>query len=122
MSFRITITVPDNKLVSTLRSLNGFKYEVEHVEDVKRIAGPKAKSNGRITGETLLSLGGKEATPDTNYAVIQKTLKKLEVRHGPHSVTRAQLRDELLKNDDIADWVCTTGIVEAVKSGYLEVG
>jgi hypothetical protein len=122
MSFRLSIIVPDSKLTSTLRQLEGFKVEVETVADMKALPNPDKKQvNGKVAMNAFLSLGVKEPGEGTNYAKMVKHFKKLEVRHGPHKVTRLILRDALKKDVRISEWVSIAGIPQAVQAGYLEV-
>ncbi len=127
MSYLISITVPDSQLQAVLKGLDGRKATVEYVHDALRLQGPDNGAQdgkrpvGRIPMTAFLSMGSKSPRKGTNYEVVVKTLQKMEVKHGPHKVTRGMLRDELYKNDDIADWVCNEGIVHSVRDGYLEV-
>lgn len=103
MSFKLTIEVPDSKLMGTLRLLNGHKVHVESTEQYKPgWDDPRKKSkrqNSHSRAESLLTMTGKIAQPQSKIAVAMTLFEKLEKSKGIGMVTVQDFRDRLVKNE-----------------------
>jgi len=103
MSFKITIEVPDNKLVPTLRTLNGHKVSVESMEQYqpgwKDPRKKSKRSNPHSRAETRLSMTGKTAKDGSKIETAMVLFEKLEKRKGIGTVTVGDFRDDLVKNE-----------------------
>ncbi len=106
MSFKLTIEVPDTKLMTTLRMLNGHKVSVESMEQYQSgWKDPRGKSGAKKGGpnphsraSSRLTMTGKEAREGT---VIEKGMilfEKLEKKEGIGTVTVKAFREVLVKN------------------------
>jgi len=101
MSFKLTIEVPDNKLVPTLRQLTGHKVTVEGFSVTGVISAKKkngdARAHGR--GESRLTMTGKTAQKGSKIEVAMDIFEKLEKRQGIGTVTVQDFRDRLVKKE-----------------------
>ena len=102
MSFKLTIEVPDSKLMPTLRLLNGHKV---YVESVGAVAAPaksgskKGSSNPHSRAASRLTMTGKTAREGTVIEQGMVLFEKLEKRKGIGSVTVEDFREVLVKNE-----------------------
>lgn len=107
MSFKLTIEVPDSKLMATLRTLNGHKVYVESTEqykpgwvDPRRKSGAKkGDKNTHSRAASRLTMTGKTAQEGTIIAEGITLFEKLEKRMGIGTVTVKDFREVLVKND-----------------------
>lgn len=104
MSFKLTIEIPDSKLIATLRTLTGHKVMVENMDlgvSWSTVKGKKkngdARPHGRATSR--LTMTGKTAQPQSKIAVAMDLFEKLESRNGIGQVTVQAFREHLVKND-----------------------
>ena len=103
MSFKLTIEIPDSKLMGTLRLLNGHKVYVESTEQYK--AGwkdPRKKSKGsnaHSRAASRLTMTGKTAQKGSKIEAAMVLFEKLESRNGIGQVTVQAFRDHLVKNE-----------------------
>lgn len=103
MSFKLTIEVPDSKLMGAIKLLHGHKVSVESTEqyvlgwDNPRKKNGDARPHGR--GDSRLTMTGKTAQPDSKIAVAMTLFEKLEKKQGIGTVTVQDFRDRLVKND-----------------------
>ena len=102
MSFKLTIEVPDSKLMATIRLLNGHRVSVESTE--RFVPGwddprKKAKSNGKLHSRaaSLLTMTGKIAQPSSKIAEGMTVFEKLEKKKGIGAVTVGDFREGLVK-------------------------
>ena len=106
MSFKLTIEVPDNKLMPTLRMLNGHKVYVESTEkyqsgwkDPRKKSGAKKGSNNpHSRANSRLTMTGKTAQDGTIIAEGMILFEKLEKKDGIGAVTVKAFREVLVKN------------------------
>lgn len=106
MSFKLTIEVPDAKLMPTLRLLNGHKVSVESMEQYQSgWKDPRAKSGAKKGGPnphsragSRLTMTGKVAREDTVIAKGITLFEKLEKKQGIGTVTVKDFREILVKN------------------------
>lgn len=102
MSFKVIIEVPDNKLMPTLRLLNGHKVYVESIGipvPVKARSGAKRGSNNpHSRAASRLTMTGKTAQDGTIIAEGMILFEKLEKRDGIGTVTVKAFREVLVKN------------------------
>ena len=104
MSFRLTIEVPDNKLVPTLRTLTGHKVTVENMDLGVSWSTVKAKKkNGDARphgrGESRLTMTGKIAQKGSKIETAMVLFEKLEKSKGIGMVTVQDFRDRLVKKE-----------------------
>jgi len=103
MSFRLTIDVPDNKLIPTLRTLNGHKVTIESAEKYNPgWIDPRKKSkrtNPHSRADSRLSMTGKTAKDGSKIEIAMVLFEKLEKRKGIGTVTVGDFRDVLVKNE-----------------------
>lgn len=104
MSFKLTIEVPDNKLINTLRQLTGHKVTVEGFGITGTIGpGTLKKSNGdaRAHGraDSRLTMTGKIAQKGSKIETAMVLFEKLEKSKGIGMVTVQDFRDRLVKNE-----------------------
>lgn len=104
MSFKLTIEVPDNKLISTLRLLTGHKVTVENLDlNVSWNTLPAKKKNGdarpHSRAESLLTMTGKKAMEGSQIEGAMVVFEKLEKRMGIGRVNVAAFRTELTKKN-----------------------
>jgi len=104
MSFKLTIEVPDSKLMATLRTLNGHKVHVESTEQYKHgWVDPRGKKSEKVNthsrAASRLTMTGKVAQEGTIIAESMVLFEKLEKRKGIGVVTVADFREVLVKND-----------------------
>ena len=104
MSFKLTIEVPDSKLMKTLRQLNGLKVYVESTEQY--IPGwddprKKAKPSGstRPKAEFLLTMTGKKAQSHSKIAKAMDLFELLEADKGVGTINVADFRQELVERN-----------------------
>jgi hypothetical protein len=104
MSFKLTIEVPDNKLISTLRQLTGHKVTVEGFGITGAIppgtlkkANGDARSHGRA--DSRLTMTGKVAQKGSQIEKAVELFEKLEKRKGIGVVTVQDFRDLLVKKE-----------------------
>ncbi len=97
MTIKVTIEVPDTKIGILLARLNGYKAMCEHVSiDVPK----KAKfRNPHSRGESLLTMTGKTAQPESKIAIAMTLFEKLEKRKGIGTVTVQDFRDTLVQSE-----------------------
>ena len=99
MSFKLTIEVPDSRLMSTLRMLNGQKVYVEST-GIAAALKPKAKiRNPHSRGDSRLSMTGKTAKEGSKIETAMVLFEKLEKRKGIGTVTVGDFREQLVKNE-----------------------
>lgn len=103
MSFKLTIEVPDNKLVPILRTLTGHKVTVENLDlGASWSTVPSKKHNGDARphnrADTRLTMTGKKAQLKSKIEVAMELFEKLEKRKGIGMVTVQDFRDHLVKN------------------------
>ena len=106
MSFKLTIEVPDTKLMGTLRLLNGHKVYVESTEQYKAGWKDPRKKSGAKKGDknphsragSRLTMTGKTAREDTVIAKGIVLFEKLEKRMGIGAVTVKDFREILVQN------------------------
>ncbi len=107
MSFKLTIEVPDTKLMTTLRMLNGHKVYVESTEQDKpgwgglrkKKSGPgKGSNNPHSRANSLMTMTGKVAQEGTIIAKGMILFEKLEKKNGIGSVRVKDFREVLVKN------------------------
>ena len=102
MSFKLTIDVPDNKLMGALKLLHGHKVSVESTEqyqpgwDDPRKKNGGARPHGR--GDSRLTMTGKKAQLNSKIETAMELFEKLEKRKGIGTVTVQDFRDHLVKN------------------------
>lgn len=103
MSFKLTIEVPDSKLMKTLRLLSGNKVKV-YVEateqylpgwDNPRKKGKKTYST-RPRKDSILTMTGKTAQPDSKIAAAMTVFEKFEKSKGIGTITVEQFRTKLV--------------------------
>jgi len=97
MSFKLTIEVPDSKLISTLRQLTGHKVMVEGFGISGIIpAGTLKKSNGdarpHTRAESHLTMTGKTPKVGSKIEPAVEIFEKLEKRMGIGMVNVAAFR------------------------------
>lgn len=103
MSFKLTIEVPDSKLMGALKTLHGHKVSVESTEQYQpgwkdpRKKNGDARPHGR--GESRLTMTGKTAQKGSKIEVAMDIFEKLEKRQGIGTVTVQDFRDQLVKKD-----------------------
>ena len=103
MSFKLTIEVPDSKLMGTLRLLNGHKVYVQSTEQYKpgwdnpRKKNGDARPHGRA--ESRLTMTGKTAQKGSKIETAMELFERLEKRKGIGIVTVQDFRDHLVKNE-----------------------
>ncbi len=105
MSFKLTIEVPDTKLMTTLRMLNGHKVSVESTEqyqsgwkDPRKSGAKKGSKNPHSRAASRLTMTGKDAREGTVIADGMVLFEKLEKSKGIGSVTVKDFREILVKN------------------------
>ncbi len=99
MSFKLTIEVPDSKLMPTLRLLNGHKVYVETVGVIAPLLKTKRGSNNpHSRANSLLTMTGKAAQEGTIIAQGMILFEKLEKSKGIGAVTVGDFREVLVKN------------------------
>ena len=81
MSFKLTIEIPDSKLIATLRTLTGHKGMVENMDlgvSWSTVKGKKkngdARPHGRATSR--LTMTGKTAQPQSKIAEIRSAVTR----------------------------------------------
>jgi len=104
MSFRLTIEVPDNKLVPTLRTLTGHKVTIESAEQYKPgWVDPRKKKNGDARphgrADSRLTMTGKIAQKGSKIETAMVLFEKLEKSKGIGMVTVQDFRDRLVKKE-----------------------
>ena len=103
MSFKLTIEVPDSKLMGTLRLLNGHKVYVESTETYKPGGDNPQKKSKRLNphsrGNSRLSMTRKMAKDGSKIETAMTLFEKLESRDGIGQVTVQAFREHLEKND-----------------------
>lgn len=101
MSFKLTIEVPDSKLMKALRLLNGHKVYVESMERYQPgWKDPRKKANGAHSrAESRLTMTGKTAQVGSKIETAMELFEKLEKRKGIGTVTVQDFRDYLVKNE-----------------------
>lgn len=101
MSFKLTIEVPDSKLMKALKLLNGHKVYVESTEQyVPGWDNPRKKANGAHSrADSRLTMTGKEAQKGSKIETAMELFEKLEKRKGIGIVTVQDFRDHLVKNE-----------------------
>ncbi len=104
MSFKLTIEVPDNKLLAILRTLTGHKVTVENMDlgvSWSTVKGKKNNGDARLHGraESLLSMTGKKAQYKSKIEAAMILFEKLEKKRGIGTVTVQDFRDLLVKNE-----------------------
>lgn len=104
MSFKLTIEVPDNKLVPILRTLTGHKVTVENMDlgvSWSTVKGKKKNGDARPHGraESRLTMTGKTAQKGSKIETAMTLFEKLESRNGIGQVTVQAFRDHLVKNE-----------------------
>jgi hypothetical protein len=103
MSFKLTIEIPDSKLIATLRTLTAHKVTVESTEKYKPGWDDPRKKNGDARphgrADSRLTMTGKTAQPQSKIAVAMTLFEKLEARNGIGQVTVQAFREHLVKND-----------------------
>ena len=104
MSFKLTIEVPDSKLMKTIRLLNGHKVSVESTEsyvpgwdDPQKKAKPNGSTRPRAT--SLLTMTGKIAQPSSKIAAAMIVFEKVEKKKGIGSVSVQDFREALIKKE-----------------------
>jgi len=104
MSFKLTIEVPDSKLMATIRLLNGHKVSVESTErfvpgwdDPRKKAKPNGKMHSRAA--SLLTMTGKIAQPSSKIAEGMTVFEKLEKKKGIGNVNVGDFREALIKKE-----------------------
>ena len=118
MTWKISITVPNGRLASTMNALAALgKIEVERVGKVDENDEPIAKT--KTKGTTVLSIGQNQPKPGTTNDGIVKILMKLEGKYGAHKVTRAQLNAQIRREGKPESWV-STGVTTAIHQGVLK--
>ncbi len=102
MSFKLTIEVPDSKLMATLRMLNGHKVYVESA-GFNVLAAPiktkKGSNNPHSRAASRLTMTGKTAREGTVIEQGMVLFEKLEKSKGIGSVTVQDFREVLVKNE-----------------------
>ena len=101
MSFKLTIEVPDSKLMPTLRLLNGHKVYVESVGAVVvpvKSSSKRGSNNPHSRAGSRLTMTGKQAQEGTIIAQGMILFEKLEGRKGIGTVTVGDFREVLVKN------------------------
>lgn len=104
MSFKLTIEVPDSKLIAILRTLTGHKVTVENLDlgvSWSTIKGKKKNGDARPHGraESRLTMTGKKAQYKSKIEVAMILFEKLEKKQGIGTVTVQDFRDNLVKNE-----------------------
>lgn len=102
MSFKLTIEVPDNKLMPTLRMLNGHKVYVESAgvvaAPVRKSGAKRGVNNPHSRATSRLTMTGKTAQDGTIISQGMILFEKLEKKQGIGTVTVKDFRDILVKN------------------------
>lgn len=101
MSFKLTIEVPDNKLVPTLRTLTGHRVTVENLDlgaSWKTVPSKKKNGDARPHGraESRLTMTGKTAQVGSKIEEAMTIFEKLEKKKGIGTVTVQEFRDRLV--------------------------
>ncbi len=103
MSFKLTIEVPDSKLMKALKLLNGHKVYVESTETYKPgWDNPQKKTkrtNPHSRSESRLTMTGKKAQFKSKIETAMTLFEKLESSNGIGQVTVQAFREHLVKND-----------------------
>jgi len=104
MSFKLTIEVPDNKLIPTLRTLTGHKVTVENLDlgaSWRTVPSKKKNGDARPHGraESRLTMTGKTAQVGSKIEAAMTLFEKLEKQKGIGTVTVQDFRDRLVKNE-----------------------
>ena len=104
MSFKLTIEVPDSKLMGALKTLSGHKVSVESTEQYKHGWDDPRKKNGGARphgrAESVLSMTGKIAQSGSKIETAMTLFEKLEKKKGIGTVTVQDFRDRLVKNGE----------------------
>ena len=117
MTWKISITVPNGRLASTMNALAALgKIEVERVVEETEEEPIVRVMNKR---PTVLSIGQNQPKPGTTNDGIVKILMKLEGKYGAHKVTRAQLNAQIRREGKPESWV-STGVTTAIQQGVLK--
>ena len=102
MSFKLTIEVPDSRLMKTLRLLHGHKVYVESTkkyepgwDDPRK--EKKRKYSTRPRKDTLLTMTGKKAQPDSKIAKAMDLFELLEEDKGVGTINVDTFRTELTR-------------------------
>ena len=99
-------SIPDNALVHVRNDTRGESFTKHQNDDKPR----------RVTGDAIVCLTTKKARPDSRLADVQKTLEKLEKKHGVGNVSRDELTEAVAKHSDDAGG----DISRALGHGYIE--
>jgi len=104
MSFKLTIEVPDSKLIPLLRTLTGHKVTVENLDlgaSWKTVPSKKRNGDARphTRADSRLSMTGKTAKDGSKIETAMVLFEKLEKRRGIGAVTVQDFRDHLVKNE-----------------------
>jgi len=102
MSFKLTIEVPDSKLMKTLRLLNGQKVYVESTEQYKSDGDDPRKKTTRTYSrsprmDALLTMTGKKAQANTKIAKAVDLFELLEADKGVGTINVSEFRTELVR-------------------------
>jgi len=102
MSFKLTIEVPDSKLMKTLRLLNGQKVYVESTEQYKPgWDDPRKKTkktySTRPRMDSMLTMTGKKAQANTKIAKAVELFELLEEDQGVGTINVDMFRTELVR-------------------------
>lgn len=101
MSFKLTIEVPDSKLMKALRLLNGHKVYVESTEQyIPGWDDPRKKEKRKYSRsprkDTLLTMTGKKAQPDSKIAKAVDLFELLEADKGVGTINVEYFREKLV--------------------------
>lgn len=115
--FRVTFNVSSGRLEKLLQAakfINMPEPEIKYNGEAKgAVVTVKSK---RANGEQILSLTGKKANKGSNREKILVLLEKLEVKHGPGSITREELKEACWKKE-IDPYVLS----QLINGGYIKV-
>ena len=99
MSFKLTIEIPDSKLIGILRTLTGHKVMVENMDLGVSWSTVKGKKNGDARphgrADSRLTMTGKMAQPKSKIAAAMTLFEKLESRNGIGQIGRASCRESV---------------------------
>ena len=102
MSFKIIVEVPDSKVLSTLKLLDGHKCYVEQVGQAAAPVMSKLRKMERVGPHNRIMLGSKHdaVNEGTMNAEIVNIVKQHEKKFGPGDLTRKVLTMKMEKHSD----------------------
>jgi hypothetical protein len=101
MSWKLTIEIPDSKLLSALKLLKGYRVEVEQTIEVNGTALKQLAPDSRVTPQSHIRLGtNREVNEGTLHDKIIQIVEKYETRNGAGSMTRAELTKALARHSE----------------------